>query len=348
MTDAIPTAITGRWRRLAGARASRVTSGLINQTFLLQTADARFVLQRLHPVFEPAVNRDIAAVTSHLASRGLNTAELLPTDDGTDWCQHDGHTWRLMTYVPGHTIDAITTRQQASEAGRIAAVYHAALGDFDYDYVAGRGHVHDTPRHLQTLARTVDECVDHRLHDDVTPLAQHVLETSERFGAIDALPLRHCHGDLKISNIVYDDNDNAVCLIDLDTVNRMTWPLEMGDALRSWCNPRTEDQLRADLDLDVLDAVLSGYAGAAPEWLSREEIALLITGLARICLELSARFLNDALRESYFGWDDARWASRGDHNLARGRAMASLYDDVARKRSAAEAVVTRHLGQLPA
>ena len=37
------------------------------------------------------------------------------------------------------------------------------------------------------------------------------------------------------------DADRALCLIDLDTLAHMPVALELGDALRSWCNPATED-----------------------------------------------------------------------------------------------------------
>ena len=39
--------------------------------------------------------------------------------------------------------------------------------------------------------------------------------------------------------------------------------------------------------------------------------------IAHICLELAARFLADALNESYFAWDPERFSSAADHQLAR-------------------------------
>ncbi|MDH3587914.1 MAG: phosphotransferase [Gammaproteobacteria bacterium] len=340
----IPIEVLHHWRRLAGAGGQLIDSGLINQTFLMDADDEQFILQHLHPVFDAAVNRDIQAVTGHLRQQGLTTPLLIPCDDGALCCDYQGKIWRLLSYIPGRSFNAVTSPTIAYEAGHMAAQFHAALSDFDYNYRYSRGHVHDTPAHLTKLTRTLARHKGHRLYAEVQPLAEHVLEITERFSEIDKLPLRHCHGDLKISNIIFDEHSRAICLVDLDTVNRMAWPLEMGDALRSWCNPRTEVQLRASLDLEILDHVLTGYASAAPGWLSREEKQSLVMGLARICLELSARFLRDSLREAYFGWDNATYATRGDHNLARGRAMAALFDDVTQKRSAAEKIVNDRLG----
>ena len=50
------------------------------------------------------------------------------------------------------------------------------------------------------------------------------------------------HGDPKISNLMFArDSDRGLCLIDLDTLGPMPIALELGDALRSWCNPAAED-----------------------------------------------------------------------------------------------------------
>ncbi|MBT8137811.1 MAG: aminoglycoside phosphotransferase family protein [Gammaproteobacteria bacterium] len=340
----IPAQVLRRWHRLDGATVTPIESGLINRTYLLDTGKQRYILQRLHPVFESTVNRDIDAVTRHLQTKGLVTPKLIRCDDEALSCEAADGVWRLLDYIRGQTAHAISGKKMASEAGRMAAQYHTALSDFDYEYRYSRGHVHDTPAHLEKLRATLKSHSDHRLHAEVAPLAENVLQTTERFTDIDKLPLRHCHGDLKVSNVLFDNDWHAICLVDLDTVNRMAWPLEMGDALRSWCNPRTEDQLAARLDLGILEAVMSGYAGAAPEWLTDAEKNALVSGLARICLELSARFLTDALRECYFGWDAETYATCGEHNLARGRAMAALYIDVMQKKQAANRIVTSCLG----
>ncbi len=336
----MPEPVRARWSSLVAADFSRIETGLINTTYLATgPAGERVVLQRLHPVFEPQVNRNIEAVTRHLAAAGLLTPELIRCDNGDLYCIDDGRCWRVLSFVPGRSFDAVDSPPMAWQAGQITARFHAAMSGFDYEYVGERSNVHDTRAHLEHLRRTLVTHTRHRLYEAVKGLAVRILSAVRIYARIDKLPRRHAHGDLKISNILYDDNGQALCLIDLDTVTRMPWPLEMGDALRSWCNPRTEDQLRADLDLDVLDAALAGYASAAPQWLTRIEIDALIAGLERICLELSARFLADALTENYFSWDRKAYDNAGDHNLARGRAMARLYEDVCRKRDAAGALV---------
>lgn len=343
----VPHSVRRRWSGLGSARLERIGTGLINLTWRAQCPGGhRLILQRLHPMFDAEINRNIRAVTRRLADRGFVTPELVRCDNGDLYCIDAGQCWRVLTHVDGTSFDAVTSPTMAREAGRLVGEFHGAMAGFDYDYVGQRNNVHDTASHLAHLRSTLATNPDHRHFARVVPLAERVLAAAANYPEIDALPKRHAHGDLKISNLLYDAHGNALCLIDLDTVSRMPWALEMGDALRSWCNPRTEDQLRADLDLEILDAALAGYASAAPDWLSATEATMLIDGLERICLELAARFLADAINERYFGWDRVTYTSAGDHNLARGNAMTELYRDVCRKREDACAIVRTRLGEV--
>jgi hypothetical protein len=208
------------------------------------------------------------------------------------------------------------------------ARFHRALDGFEHRYRFSRGNVHDTPAHLARLEQALGRHASHRLFDRAAPMGDALLPEARRLTDLSGLPRRHAHGDLKISNLMFDDAGRGMCLIDLDTVALMAWPLEMGDALRSWCNPRREDQRPARLDTRLLAAALSGYAQAAGDFPTATERAALIDGLLQICLELSARFLADALDESYFGWDASRYPGRGEHNLARAQATWELYRDV--------------------
>ena len=100
---------------------------------------------------------------------------------------------------------------------------------------------------------------------------------------------------------------------------------ELGDMWRSWCNRSTEDDDEATLDLDVMRESWAGYqAGFGRAALADERDAALL-GVEWISLELAARFAADALRESYFGWNPAKFRARGEHNLKRARGQWSLH-----------------------
>ena len=85
----------------------RATSGLMNPTwYATSRGGAALVLQRVNPIFSPEINIDIAAVTEHLAARGLVTPRLVPTRDGALWFERDG-VWRVLTRIHGICRDAL-------------------------------------------------------------------------------------------------------------------------------------------------------------------------------------------------------------------------------------------------
>lgn len=347
----VPHEVLGRYASLAGRASRPFGTGLINDTFRVDGRDGDAVVQRLHPVFSPAVHHDIAAVTRRLEASGLATPTLVATDDGALWVERardDGSPgiWRAMTFVPeSHTWDRVPSAAVAREAGALVGRFHAALDGLEYEYQGRKGRAHDTARHLDTLERALAEHSSHRLYGDVARIAGELLSTARPLRDFSAMPARHAHGDLKISNLLFDARDRGLCLVDLDTVGRMAWPHEMGDALRSWCNPAGEDVDEVSLDASMFTAAIEGYAEAAPSLVTRQERDALVDGLATICLELSARFLADALNERYFGWNSSRYSTRGDHNLVRAKGQWTLARSVLSQRASLTDAVTRTFGR---
>lgn len=338
-----PGSILERWSALFGRPTAPLAGGLINETYLVEGREQRFVLQRLNPLWTPSVCEDVRAVTRHLQKKGLVTPLLLPCDDG-ELCAVDdeGRVWRALTFIEGTlSYERMESEALAYEAGALSGRLHNALSDLEHDYRFTRGNVHDTPRHLSVLRSALEEQRGHRLYDDVKRLAEPLLEAAEALPSFAGLPLRHVHGDLKVSNLLFDDEGSGVCVVDFDTLARMIWPFEMGDALRSWCNPGGEDQGEVRFDLPLFEAAVSGYANEAKELIEPREHALLAAGVMTISLELSARFLGDALHERYFGFDETRYPARGEHNLVRGRSQWLLYESVRRQLDDANAIVAR-------
>ena len=343
----IPEPVLAHYRDFIGRPHRPFGSGLINSTFLVEGLRGPAVVQRLHPVFAGTVNEDIDAVTAHLERRGLVTPRPIRTDEGALWVDDDrGRPWRAITFIEGTSVDRVESAALARQGGALVARFHAAVADLDYEYRHVRVGVHDTKKHLETLRRALSEHRHHRLFPEVSALAGPLLTQAERLPDFEAmgLPPRHCHGDLKISNLLFR-GEEALCLVDLDTLGRMPWPFEMGDAMRSWCNPRGEDETRGAFDAGLFEAALEGYGSVARPagLLSAEEARSIVGGVLTICLELAARFLADALNEVYFGFDASRYPARGDHNLVRGAGQLRLYESVMDQRAALEQAAKRAL-----
>ena len=322
------------WPALTGAPIQPLPGGLINDTWVVGEPPIA-VLQRQHPLFAPSVNEDIEAVTAHVAAKGLLTPRPLRTGRGALFhVDAEGRCWRALTWVDGRTVHRLREPELAAEAGRLVARWHRATEDLDRKFAHVRPGAHDTEAHMSRLRQALHEWPDHRLRRAVGELADEVLTAWQRWHGDLHGTARVVHGDLKISNLLFDENRRALCLLDFDTLSMQPLEVELGDAARSWCNPQGEDVAEAGLDLELFAAAFSSYLREYP--LPADQRRSIVATLERICLELSARFAADALAEAYFGWSSKVAPTRGDHNLLRARGQASLARSVARQRSALE------------
>jgi Ser/Thr protein kinase RdoA (MazF antagonist) len=323
-----------------------ITQGLVNLTLKISSRDGRsYALQRLHPVFGPGVNHNLERVTAHLAARGMVTPRLLRTRDDALAVEHNGARWRVLSWIEGQAFDFLAQPAQAAQAGALLARFHGVLADFTEDLIIERAPIHEFARHRARLAGAQDVGRAHRLGDDVSRAVEQLDAMRAACAAPPATPARLVHGDPKISNVLFDKTaSQALCLVDLDTLARMALPLELGDALRSWCNPRREDDQQAHFEMVLFSAAVGAYGAIARHFISTDEVAAIVPATVEIYLELAARFLIDTLEESYFGWDARRYDSRGAHNLARARGQLTAASSLMAQHVAAEEVVISAFG----
>ena len=108
---------------------------------------------------------------------------------------------------------------------------------------------------------------------------------------------------------------------------------ELGDAMRSWCNPHGEDAGSVTFDLPIFAAAIARISQRGRALVTRGRAASsIVVGLETVCIELAARFAVDVFEDRYFGWDPARFPSRRAHNLVRARGQLAL--GLARSRAA--------------
>ncbi len=335
MTTA-PPEVLGAWG-LGDAEVEVLAGGLINATFKISRGGAPTgVLQRLHPVFGPAVNLDLEAVTAHLAARGLVTPRLVRTLAGQPWVEHGGATWRVLTWVDGVTVHRVPEVRWAEAGGALVGTFHRAVADLEHTYAFARAGVHDTAAHLQRLTHEVGQAVE----GEATDIGQAILTAATALPPLPVLPGRHCHGDLKLSNLLFSPAPpEGIALVDLDTLGLSTMAFELGDAMRSWCNPHGEDAGQVTFDLPIFAAAIGGFRANADPLLSEAERTAIVTGLETVCIELAARFAVDVFRDDYFGWDATRFSSRRAHNLVRARGQLALGLAVRAARAAALDIV---------
>lgn len=302
-----------------------IETGLINRTYRVTGTDGQdYILQAVNRMFPPEVNLDTDVVTRHLEESGLLTPRLLPNRHGMVFHQEDNRLWRLFNYVSGNIHERVLYPVLAGAAGAMLGRMHSTLALLDYELQAPRPKTHDTPRHTRHLKNTLVMRTDHTRYGALKPLGETILSHLERLPELPAVTDRLVHGDPKISNFIFTDDDREVkCMVDFDTLARIPVYLELGDALRSWCNPAGEDIAEGYFSMPHCRAALGGYASHAGGLLTRQEWLAVPSATLTIYLELAARFCADALNEDYFSWDASRFGSHSEHSETRARGQLS-------------------------
>jgi Ser/Thr protein kinase RdoA (MazF antagonist) len=337
-------------------------SGNINDTFLVTPVsgnERRFVLQRLNTrVFRnpESVMRNMRAVTEHIAARlkddslktdrRLETPCLLAAEDGLDWfVDARGSFWRAISFIESaETSDTIQGAGHAEEVGFALGMFHRLVGDLPPETLADTLEgFHITPRYLlhydDIISRIrykrspeTDYCV--RFIEKRRALAS-VLEDAKAHGKIS---VRTMHGDPKINNVLIDASTRqAVGMIDLDTVKPGLAHYDIGDCLRSACNPLGEEAGQWEavvFDTDLCRAILRGYLGQARGFLSAADYDYLFDSARLIAFELGLRFFTDHLEGNvYFR---AKFEGR---NLLRALCQFRLVESIEAQEAAICAII---------
>lgn len=321
-------------------------SGHINDTYRVACSKRRYVLQRLNcSVFRhpQAVMQNISLTCAHL-QRSLppdlldgerRALRLIPTAEGRDWLEaEDGEWWRAYPFIEGSMVLQQARRpDDVWKATRSFAEFQQMLADYVgpplAEVIPG---FHHTPRRFEQLRAAAAADSDGRV-SDCRDLVVGFLEHSDYVGrllaahAADAVPLRITHNDAKLNNILFDrESEDALCVIDLDTLMPGLGLYDVGDLIRTGCCAAAEDcedisQMVADQEMvsAIVDSWLSGMGAQ----LTPAERELIIVAGATITIEVGSRFLAD-----YLGGDTYFKVHRPRHNLIRARAQLALANDL--------------------
>lgn len=152
------------------------------------------------------------------------------------------------------------------------------------------------------------------------------------------IPIRVTHNDTKINNVLIDTETNeAVCVIDLDTVMPGSALYDFGDAIRSGTALTVEDDTNIEnvgINLKYFESFAEAYLSETKEILTKLEIDYLAFSCILLTLELSMRFLTDYINgDTYFKCDYET------HNLDRSRNQIALAKDMEEKYEIMDSIV---------
>ncbi|MBL1200267.1 MAG: aminoglycoside phosphotransferase family protein [Nostoc sp. GBBB01] len=343
-------AIANQFARLGKVTATKAFgSGNINDTFLVtldSSEQQHFVLQRINTqVFRQPklIMQNMCIFTEHVRqklqftplNRRWEVPQVLLTKNEEDhWRDADGSFWRAISFIEdSQSFDTMHDRSHAQEIGYALGMFHNLISDLPPEKLADTLQgFHITPLYLQqynqALATTkvpktpeVNYCLE--FVSDRQTFA-HILENAKTQGI---LPLRLMHGDPKINNVMFDTaTQQAVSVIDLDTVKPGLVHYDIGDCLRSGCNPvgeETQNFQSVYFDTDLCQRILAGYLSVAKAFLTANDYAYIYDAIRLITFELGLRFFTDYLAGNvYFK------VKYPEHNLARAMVQFKLTESI--------------------
>lgn len=320
-----------------------IGNGLINDTYRV-TCNSRYLLQRLntHVFYRPReVMENIARVSAHLATKPGHSLELIPTHKGENALINEhGEWWRVYHYIEQSTAhQSCPDRNTAYQAARSLGAFIRDLADLPAPPLNETlPAFHDTLTRFKQLRRAVETDGFGRLKM-AQPTLEQLFQQAPLAQALSRveLPLRTVHNDTKLNNVLFHQETNeALCVVDLDTVMPGQAPHDFGDMVRSAAS--THEGACCQLDLGRFEALLAGWLEGLDGILIDEEKALLTTAPQVITYELALRYMTDYLEgDHYFK------TKHPEQNLERCQRLLTLLDSMQKQESEMQTIVKKHL-----
>lgn len=293
-------------------------SGLINDTWKINNDGKFFILQRInHQVFKDpgAIAYNINITTTYLHQHYPRYLFVKPVKSiyGEDifFDEAQGY-FRLSPFIEkSHTIDVVQQPQQAFEAARQFGKLTKLLADFDVKKLKiTLLDFHNLSLRYQQFEEALLKGNKER-KQQADKLINAIIENKyllDEFEKIKSSPqfkLRVTHHDTKISNVLFDENNKGMCVIDLDTLMPGYFISDVGDMLRTYLSPLSEEEKdfsKIAIRDEYFAAIVEGYLGQLNDELSEEEKDHFVYAGKFMIYMQAIRFLADYLNNDiYYG-----------------------------------------------
>ena len=326
--------------------AAPLGNGLINDTYRISADGGEdYVLQRINNAIFTDVEllqRNIGAVTAHLRKKLIASGDTdidrkvlrfipLKGSDKTWWT--DGQTyWRLSVFIPGARTFETVNPEYSYYAGKAFGKFEADLADIPDSLGETIPDFHNMELRARQLSDAVKADAAGRLSipevkallDEVVSFS-HEMCKAERMYREGILPKRVCHCDTKVNNMMFDEDGNVLCVIDLDTVMPSFVFSDFGDFLRTAANFTAEDDpdvSKVGFNMEIFKAFAKGYMESARVFLTPVEKENLPYAACLFPYMQCVRFLAD-----YLNGDTYYKIRYPEHNWDRSRNQWKLFQE---------------------
>ncbi len=316
-------------------------AGLINNTWDIKKGDEHFILQRInHKIFKQPedIAENISTIAEYLTKNYPDYLFVAPikTISAKAIIHNDDGYFRLFPFVQySHTIDVVITPVQAFEASKQFGAFTNKLSAFKAaDLKITLPDFHNLTLRYQQFEKALAAGNKERIAAsaaEITLLINYkdIVDVFEKIKQDAGFKIRVTHHDTKISNVLFDENNKGLCVIDLDTVMPGYFISDVGDMMRTYLSPVSEEEKdlsKVEIRKEYLNAIINGYLSEMEDELTeKEKRSFIYAGKFMIYMQ-ALRFLTDYLN------DDLYYGSKYEgHNFYRAKNQLVLLEKLIEK-----------------
>ena len=312
-------------------------NGLINHTWKIISAGKEFLLQKINQkIFKsPADIMDNCSQLSDYFRTNhpdyLFVAPLTNFKHMNYVIDEENNYFRLFPFVKNsYTCNSVLKPGQAYEAAKQFGKFTSLLSRYN----ASKLHItlpdfHNLTLRLNQFKASIKSGNRQRIEetsDGINFLIKQAVIAKtfeEKIKNNPSFTLKVIHHDAKINNVLFDiGNDAGLCVIDLDTVMPGYYISDVGDMLRTYLSPASEEESdfsRIVIREEYFREIAKGYLGEMQFSLSLEEKQYFVyAGKFAIYMQ-ALRFLTDYL------YDDIYYSTKyKNQNLVRANNQITL------------------------
>lgn len=310
-------------------------TGLINRTWLVKGAEEEYILQKINPdIFKKPedISDNIESIDSYLKENHPHYLFVAPlkTKNGKGLVHiYPGEHYRIFPFVKeSKTYDVVKSPEQAFEAAKQFGLFTRALSQFPLSKLKiTLPGFHDLSYRYRQFAHACNNGNASRIKEaknEIDFIHDHepLVTSFEALQSSAYFKKRVTHHDTKISNVLFDKSGKGICVIDLDTIMPGYFISDVGDMLRTYLSPVSEEEKdlsKIEIREEYFKAILDGYLSQMHNELSKEEIKYFVYAGKFMIYMQAVRFLTDHLvNDMYYG------AAYVGHNFARTKNQITL------------------------
>lgn len=311
-------------------------TGLINHTWKLTSEKDDFIVQTINQNVFPnpeAIASNIDRIADFLKQNEPDYFFVSPvlTVSGKSMFHFENQYYRVFPFVKdSHAKTVVNTASEAFEAARQFGMFTKLLSSFPIaELQFTLTDFHNLSLRYVQFEEALMNGNSIRIKESQTLIQQvqkqkYIVEIFEKIQQNPDFKIRVTHHDTKISNVLFDPINKGICVIDLDTVMPGLFISDIGDMMRTYLCPVSEEEKDLStitIRADIYKAIVKGYEIAMGEELTAiEKTHFFYAGQFMIYMQ-ALRFLTDHLNmDRYYG------AKYEGHNYIRAANQLKLLE----------------------